>query len=104
MKNGELSRTPGRQSWSALNPDQISRLTTALNCILFLSANQYASIELVKPLIIQRQGLLSIAANVLYKGCSFIHAHVSFMLDVTATKILDGRFQHVFTEVAVTLQ
>lgn len=32
-----FSRTPGRQSWSALNPDQISRLTTPLNCVLFVS-------------------------------------------------------------------
>lgn len=52
MKNGGLSQTPGRQSWSALNPDQISRLTTALNQVLFLSANQYAGSELVEHLII----------------------------------------------------
>lgn len=83
MKNGRLSRTPGRQSWSALSPDQISRLTTALDCVLFLSANQYTGIELIEPLIIPRQGFLSIAENTVKNDCCIIRVNVYFVFDAT---------------------
>lgn len=56
-----------------------------------LSANQYTGIELVEPLKIPWQGLLSIAENIHFKGCCITQVCVPFVLDLTATKILEGR-------------
>lgn len=60
-----------------------------------MSANQYAGIKLVEPLINPSQGLLSNAENILYKGYWIIIMFLFY------SKILEGR--DVFEESAFTV-